>query len=43
MKAYVVYGIIIGMLFAAAHVRGYAFTSLFHSAQWSHAGPGGHK
>lgn len=43
MKAYIVYGAIISMLFVAAHARGYAISTVFHAAAWSHQGPGGHK
>lgn len=43
MRTYLIYGIIVCTLFVAAHTRGYSVASVFPSAKWDHAGPGGHK
>lgn len=43
MRAYVIYGVILCMLFFAAGSRGYVVTSMLRPAQWSPPGHGVHK
>ena len=43
MRAYVIYGAILCILYFGAGMRGNVFFSMFQSAQWSPLGHGVHK